>query len=764
MLRKYFNFITLHPIWVTIAGLFLIVAMGLGARKIVKDISANAFIAKDHPALVNKHKLEKIFGLTDPLVVVIENKKGIFNPHTLALIYDLSEKIAALKSVKNDGVKSLATQKNIYGVDGGMEVERFITTPNPNEKQSRAAAAAIDDFPLMVGTLVSKDHKATLIVVDLKSDAKAERFYKELVALTRAVSTKGERLYVAGEGAVSGYMGAYIDADARRLNPLAALIITIVLFVAFRRLGAVLLPNIVIIGAVAAALGLMGYSGVAFFVITNAMPVVLIGISVADSIHILSTYYERRRDYPDEDARTSVVEAMLEMWRPIGLTTLTTMAGFLGLMLSSTMPPMYYFGLFALIGVGAAWVYSVTLLPALMAMFKLKPSPVFARKAQGQKPLARYFATLVALHPKGVILTAALISALALTGAMKLRINDDRISAFHADEPIVKADKIVNSRFNGSHYLDILVETDKQEGLFDLPLMRKIEALEEYAKTLPHVKGAVAYTDYLKQMNKVLNESRASAYVLPPSADAAAQYFLLYNASASPDDFEQIVDYDYQRANVRLYLDSGQYLHEGRVIGALQRYIDTHFDKRIADVQISGHANVDYYWIKGIERSHFKSVAISLALVFLMALVSFRSLKLGVLVTVPVILSVLMIYGVMGTADIWLGIGTSMFASLAIGLGVDFAVHTAERMESLKGSVKSATEHLYALYASTGRALFFNALAIVLGFGVLMVSKVVPLFKFGALVTVAISSSFIFALLLIPAAMILLDADHYRKD
>ncbi len=102
----------------------------------------------------------------------------------------------------------------------------------------------------------------------------------------------GVNIYVAGEGAVSGYMGAYIDSDATRLNPIAGLIITIVLFIAFRTWRATIIPNVVVLGTVASALGVMAAFGVPFFVITNALPVVLIGIAVADSIHIFSQYYE----------------------------------------------------------------------------------------------------------------------------------------------------------------------------------------------------------------------------------------------------------------------------------------------------------------------------------------------------------------------------------------------------------------------------------------------------------------------------------------
>ena len=757
MKRKFFNWITTNPLKVVLVGLMLIVLFALGIPKIVKDTRADAFIPKGDASLVSRDKLVEIFGLDDPIVVVVENKEGVFNPKTLELVYQLSQKIQAMSEVKSDGVTSLSTKKNIRGVSDGMEVKYFLKQPHLSIKEAKEIERAIENFPLMQGTLVSKDKKATLIIAELKNSSDAELLYQKLLDLTKSMKQPNVTLHVAGEGAVSGYMGAYIDSDAQRLNPIAGIVIMIVLFVAFRRMGAVMLPNLVIVGAVALALGSMGHSGVAFFVITNAMPVVLIGISVADSIHILSTYYERRRDFLEESEQEAVVETMLEMWRPIGLTTLTTMAGFLGLSLSSSMPPMVYFGLFAMIGVASAWLFSITVLPALMAKLKLKQSPLFADKEQKRvSQLALYSAKLVSTHPKRVLFSLLVVALIALGGALQLRINEDRITTFHKDEPIVKADDVLNHRFNGSHYLDILIDTHKEEGLFNPKVVKEVEALQNFVKLLPHVQGVVAYTDYLKQMNKALNEDREEMYSVPKTADGIAQYFLLYSASASSDDLENILDYEYEKANIRVYMNSGEYVHEREVIHAVEEYLATHFRGKEAQVEVSGRVNVDYHWILSIEKSHFKSVAISLLLVFIMAFLSFRKLSIALLVTTPVMLSILMIYGVMGYTDVWLGVGTSMFASIAIGLGIDFAIHTAERMESLETQKLTTMEQVFALYSSTGRALLFNALALVLGFGVLVTSKVVSLIKFGSLVAVAISSSFLFSLLIIPAVMVLL--------
>ena len=136
----------------------------------------------------------------------------------------------------------------------------------------------------------------------------------------------------------------------------------------------------------------------------------------------------------------------------------------------------------------------------------------------------------------------------------------------------------------------------------------------------------------------------------------------------------------------------------------------------------------------------------------ILASISFRSTVAGVMSLLPVVITILMIYAVMGFNGIWLSISSSMFAAIAILLGVDFSIHTLERLQVLiREKAESIDDALLDLYPSTGRALFFNFLALSLGFGVLATSKVIILQEFGLLVAVAIATSFITSLTVLPA-------------
>ena len=131
------------------------------------------------------------------------------------------------------------------------------------------------------------------------------------------------------------------------------------------------------------------------------------------------------------------------------------------------------------------------------------------------------------------------------------------------------------------------------------------------------------------------------------------------------------------------------------------------------------------------------------------------SLTAGLLTINPVYISVPFIYTVMGLLNIWLAVGTSMFAAIAIGIGVDFAVHTVDRLKFLLNDQGLPVKQAYSeFYKSAGRALLFNFLALALGFSVLMTSSVPPLSKFGFLVAVAVSVSFIGSMTLLPAIVL----------
>jgi predicted RND superfamily exporter protein len=760
LIGGFYKKLVLYPKTVVLISLVLFVATISFLPKLVKDTRSDAFLAADNPALVYRDKVKEQFGLSDPMVLTIVNnsEEGIYTPETMQLIDSLTTTIKALPNIDTERVFSLATESNIKATDDGMLVRPFFDSLPQSEAELNSLKADINDFPLFRGNLVSKDGKATIIAMEILDETIVEKTYKDLQAIVASITKSDDiELHIAGEGAIAGYLGSYIDSDAQRLNPIAGLIITLIIIFAFRRLSPGILGNVIIAASVLMTLSIMAANGTPYFVITNAMPVILIGISVADAIHIFSHYFDLQVKQPYKDKKALVVDTMVEMWRPITLTTITTAAGFLGLYFASYMPPFKYFGLYTALGVSIAWLYSMFFLPAMMAIVKPRVSEGFKKAASQNKEdtFSRFMLLLgrVSLKKPGLTISVfALIASIGAYSAMQIQVDENRIGTFHSSEAIVKADEAINTYLNGSNNLNIVVETENTEDLFLPENLKKIEALQLYTESLPHVTDTISIVDYLKQMNRSLNGGDASEYTLPLDKNLTAQYFLIYSASGDPTDFEEEVDYDYRVANIRVTLNDGHFQATKPVVEALEHYIKNDFNGSGIKANLSGRINLNYHWIKDLGGSHYKGLALALGLVWLVSALLFKSPLAGLFAMIPVLSSILLVYSAMAFMGISLGIGTSMFASVAIGLGVDFAIHTIDRLKTLfrthEGNMDKA---LMALYPTTGRALLFNFLAIACGFGVLISSKVVPLNNFGTIVALAVSMSFLASVTLLPA-------------
>ncbi|MEM7000072.1 MAG: MMPL family transporter, partial [Pseudomonadota bacterium] len=356
--------ITRRPIWVALLGFLLILGTAAGLQRIVKDTSVEAFVPPGHPALLANQATTELFGLTDPIAIAVFSENSVFQERNLALIQQLTDAVAMLPNVRADRVASITSESSIVGDQGAILVDPYFDPDNvvaAAEQRWRA-------MPPHISTLVSADARGAVIMAELVDPDLAVQTYAAVQKLVASFGQPGVEIQVAGPAAVSGFLSAAIDADARLLQPVVFLIVLTFLYLAFMRAAALAGPLVVLLGAAGGALGLMAWHGVPYFAITNALPVILVAISVADAIHILSAYFERRALQPERDVRQVVVASVAVMARPITLTTLTTMAGFAGIALMSIMPPITYFAWYATLGVFLAWLFSLFVLPAVLVL------------------------------------------------------------------------------------------------------------------------------------------------------------------------------------------------------------------------------------------------------------------------------------------------------------------------------------------------------------------------------------------------------------
>jgi predicted RND superfamily exporter protein len=761
----------------SIAGIVAL-ALALSILKITRDTSPDAFIPKDHPALTRKKQADEEFGLKEPLVIAVfrDGPGGIFTPHTLRLIRELSEAIQQLPQVDEDDVLSIATESGVYFEDHEPGFELLMKEIPESPAELQALKKDILGYELYHGTLVAADGTAACIIVRPRGGEEDDALYRELHKLVDRFPTEEEHLVVAGEAAVRAHMGVAVSDDALRMNLICPVVMALLIILAYRTGRGTILPLSVIGGSSALAIGLMSITGVPVYIVTNGIFVIIMALGVADSLHLIGQYYEEQLDPRGRDKQQIIVDACMSLWYPLLITSLTDIAGFFALYLVGIMPPIRYFGLFTCAGVFGALAYSYTVVPAGLMILPLKSCKAFARatgsaaKSERLDAIGRLIGRLgsTAFRRRGTVLVASIaVIVIALLGASKLTVNDARILAFKDSHAIVQATRAINDRFDGTSHLNIVVNTQEQGALLQAGILRKIEALEAFSETLPYVGGTHSPSGWVKRAHQKMNDEDPAFYVIPSDPYDTQFYLDVLSTPTSPMSrlLLEVTDKTYSRANLIVRMRSSEFVHQREVIERLQRYIDEEFNDELATATLAGRVDLDYHWIKLVRTSHIRSIAFSLLCVLLLTGIMFRSLIGGLLCGMTVGVAVLVNYAIMGFGDIPLGVGTSMFASIAIGAGVDFPIHILDRLRvSFRQRQRDPAEIFRDSLAFTGRALFFTAMIVMLGFLLLCISEFRTLNRFGLLIGLGMGVSFIASVTLLPAAVAILKPRFIFKE
>ncbi len=795
-----------------VLGVTLAAAMQLQYLRFESD--AESMIPPNDPVLHYNDVVEERFGMLDLIIVGVLNdnpqENGVFNPRTLGIVKEFSEKIALLpgiKAVRDEDVTSVATMDNITGTSDGMAVDPFMEEPPRSAAALAALQDALFDNAMFVDWVVSRDGTGLLIMARMESSggtlegvARRSAIYRTIRDMIREKEAAGvpEQFHIAGRGAMEVTFSEDARSDMELFMPLVLCIVLGTLYLTYRSLRGVLLPLAVVIISVIWSMGLMAWLGVPMYFISTMMPVTLMAIGVAYGIHILSRYYDEILSQAEPDANTAVMAAMGEMWKPVVFTALTTAAGFLSF-LTAAMVPIRYFGLFTSVGVLAEMIVSLTLFPAVLSLL----SPTASRSLRNQMNRSRdlaatgWVARALSSLGRGVARRPLLVWSIAvgtmltcLIGLQRLYIDSSWIDVFHQQSPIRIGDEVLREKFQGTLPIYVAIEGHEPDLLKDPDLLRKLDRLQAEVEQDPIVGGSLSIAEFIKRMNRVMNEDRKEMEVIPDSRDLIAQYLLLYSFSGDPDDFDEVVDYDYQHANVSFFLRSDHSSDIERVIDRIQDFVVREFgaEENGADGQAGEHDPLTVQfgrWLAGITptvigwetKSGFwigfagqgymsnrfselvvsgqlTSLVTSLLAVFLLTSCMFRSVVAGLINIIPISAVMVFSFGLMGLLGIPLEVGKSMTASMVIGIGIDYTIHFLNKYQlKTKAGLVDSEQITVATMATSGKAIFFNAAVVIGGFLVFLTSNFKPNFYLGAMMALNMGACLLASMTLLPAIL-----------
>ncbi len=567
----------------------------------------------------------------------------------------------------------------------------------------------------------------------------------------------GDSYFLAGRPVIEVTSGLHAMEDLQVMVPMLIAVMAAALFLIFRTGRGVIIPLGVMMGAIVWTMGTMALLDVPMYTISTMLPVILVAIGIGDSIHLMSNYYNKVFEDPYRPAGVIVREALSELGAPLITTSITTAMGFLALLFAE-MPPFKVFGLFTVLGIFFSWFFTVTFAAAMLSSMQPRVAGYLAKRRSMRVHTEQDLLTRVLVaagrallaHRKVALGAVALVVVVSVFGASRLYVNSSWLSDFKEGTEVRVATDILNERLDGSIFLNVVVEADAPGGLKSRALLERIEALQEYVETLPYVGDSLSVVDYLKSMNKSLHAEDDAYRVLPPSDAAIAELLYLYSVSGQPELLDEVVDFDYQRANITISIKTDQTLHLKEIIDDVKAFVEQNFSDQPVQVNLAGSANNSYVWAQLLIDSQSIAIVFSKVGIFLIAALMFRSLGAGVATVVPVALTTLVVAAGAGWMNIPLDVSTALAAGVAIGVGVDYAIHYIFRYSREFQRNPDHEAAVLATLRTVGRTIVFNAVVVATGFAVLLLSQFPPHAKLGAFVVAYMLISCLVALLVLP--------------
>jgi uncharacterized membrane protein YdfJ with MMPL/SSD domain len=463
---------------------------------------------------------------------------------------------------------------------------------------------------------------------------------------------------------------------------------------------------------------------------------------------MIARYQELNASGSNESMKEKAMQITRDLWKPISLTGITTIAG-ISALLAHTMIPARQMALVASIGIMLAIFFSLVLLPALLSMLPKStyiPSLSVSEKSKTRTLLGK-FSFFVVRNKKSIPLVALVLTVMISSGIFFLKVDSNEENFFPERHEVKQGANIINSKFGGSESISILFSGD----ILSPELLQRMESYAAEMEKLDAVDYTMGFSQVIREISKALNDPDESLYdKIPPTREAVAQYMELYSMSGDPEELEQIVDFNYEHAHLMIRINDASV----EIVNGIMDRLRAITEGDPAVEVIGGYGYVRSELAQKVLVGTSYSLGIALLIIFVLLSIIFRSLKAGLLGIVPLSISVAVLFGLMGLAGIRLDVATALLSSIMIGVGVDYTIHFLWRYREERRQNRPASEAVITTITTTGRGIIFNAFSVIVGFSALMISSFTPIRFFGVLVVVSIFSCLVGALVILPAIVL----------
>ncbi|MFT6071166.1 MAG: putative RND superfamily exporter protein [Bacteriovoracaceae bacterium] len=754
--QKFSHFVINNPYKCMIVTILLVAALAPGLAHFAEDYNVRTWFRETDPNIKQLDKFEKKFGNDENLVLVIHSPSGIFDKESIEILREITEKTWLIHQVLR--VDSLINYNYTYAEDDDINVEPFLEEGELTPEYLLEKKETALSHKVMPEYLISKDGKSAMIfarLVTLETSPDYERIVIDARKLLEPYENKHDHTYyVMGEAAVNDAFREIANNDAALILPILFALIIFYLVWVFRSLVAMILPLVVTIFSVVGTLGFCFYIGYKFTSILSILPGILIAISIADTVHVMVSYFQFRG--MGSDTKEAAFKALDKNLIPTFLTTVSTMIGFLSLS-TTELQPIRQLGLLAAFGCALAWLVTIFLIVPWISKVNFKVPKIFSERLNSSgeaTDFSRGWVVRLHRYTNPIVIIFSISTVVCFYIASQSNVNSNPYEYFKDSTHIRKGNDFVRDAFGGNAGPEIVIESGKADGIKDPDFLRKVEKYKERIDSKQVVNKTIDIVSIIKDMNKSLYGGHEEEYKLPDTQKAIAEQLFLYSMSL-PQGMDLNNRMTLNKDALRMSLLWSVYDSRGWLDGAKE--LEVMAEEEGLDVFVTGKFLLFQRMMDYVVETFFKSVTMALVLVALLMMIVFRSFKLGILSLVPNVLPLIFGGAFMKLMDIDLNIGSSLVASVCLGIAVDDTIHFLSNFYRYRSQGYSLDETIAKIYTYTGSALIVTTAILASGFGLYMIGDFIPNVNFGMLCAVILSVALVVDLVFLPALLIFLN-------
>ena len=751
---RYIDFVLRRRWLVIVLAVLVMLATAAGMPGLSVSNSYRVLFGGDNPELLAFDKLQDNYVASRSALIAVSPREGtVFTRDALAAVEELTE--AARRTPHAVRVNSL-TNYSHSEVDGDdLTVAPLVADAMSfgDDGLRRVRTVALNE-PELVGQLISDDGRTTGVAISFALPEPEEPAWAAISSHLRDLLDKARaahpdlRYFLTGNVILNQTFTDAAEDDVEMI-PIAFLVILVIAFLILRSVYATLAIAVFLLFIVLSTLGVAGWSGVLLTPISAGVPVIIVTVGVAHAIHIVITALAAMRRGRERNA--ALEESLRGNLYPVFLTSATTAIGFLSLNLSDA-PPFHVLGNLVALGVLFGFVYSITLLPALLTILPLRARPARA----GRPPFFDRLGDFVVARRTPLLWSCIFVVVVLATGIPRNELSDNWAHHFDDRYAFRTDTDFVSGNLTGLDRLEYSLASGRDGGITDSEYLRAVDAFAEWFRQQPEAHHVQAFTDIMKRLNRNMNGDDPAFYRIPETSELAAQFLLLYEFSLPLGaDINDRVDIGKSATRMTVVLKETNTVEHLDLDARARNWLKTNAPGLAGPA--SGFTMIAAHMSNDNIGSMLEGTIIAAGLISLILLVVFRNALIGVICLVPNFTPAVLLFGLWGYLHGNIGLGGSVVVAIAIGIIVDDTIHFMTHYLRDRRKGRSASEAVRATFSAVGPALATTTAILAAGFLVFSTSGYEPGAQLGFMVTLTIVFALLADLLLLPPILMAID-------